>query len=210
MWSDISQKMFCKLNFWFDNIVTLHLWLVFTNFATRSYQCSLFNFTPVTFRTLRHSWEQTLSYRFIHLSIVSIVQAAKIWSLFSSYFWQVCGCVCVSQLHKSRLGRLIVEVSRSHTIGHTHTYSLSHPNTPSTTPLKVWSARPRGRYLCNTKSTKKNNHALSGIPIHNHSNRAAAGPYLKRTVNRTYCCYSLHHFHSVSVFDTCDVWCFVL
>jgi len=41
----------------------------------------------------------------------------------------VCVCVCVSQQHKSGLGRLIVEVSRSHTIGHTHklSHTQAHP-----------------------------------------------------------------------------------
>ena len=128
----------------------------------------------------------------------------------------VCVCVCVSQKQKSGLGRLIVKVSRSHkhthkhTHTHTHTYSLSHTSTPSTTPLQVWSAPPTVRYLCNTRSTKKNNRTLSGIPIHNHVNRAAAGLHHKRTANRIYCWYSLHHFHSVSVFDTRAVWNFVM
>ena len=179
-----------KLSFWFDNIVTLHLRLVFTHFGTCSYQCSFFNFAPICFRNLRHGLEHTLSHSFIRCSTANIVHVDKIWSFFSSY-WQgcvhACVCLCVSQQHKSGLGRLIVEVSISHKIRHTDTHTHSHTSTPSTTPLKVWSARPRGRYLCNTKSTKKNNHALSGIPIHNHGNRVATGLHLKSTANRNFC-----------------------
>jgi hypothetical protein len=46
---------------------------------------------------------------------------------------------------KSDLGRLTVEVSRSHIIRHTHT----HTHTPGTTTLDEGSARRRGRYLHN-------------------------------------------------------------
>jgi hypothetical protein len=97
MSSDLSQKLFRKLNFWFDNIVTLLLWRVFTHFGACLYQCSFLNFTHIYFRILRHSWEHTLSYRFIHCSPANIVYSDKIWPLFSSYFWQVCVCVCVAK-----------------------------------------------------------------------------------------------------------------
>ena len=50
---------------------------------------------------------------------------------------------CVAEQPNSSLGRLIVEVSRSHTQGKT--------------PLHGWSASRRGRYSQNTKQTKEIN-----------------------------------------------------
>jgi len=60
----------------------------------------------------------------------------------------------VAQQPKSGLERLVVVVSRSHTISHTH----------PTTPLKEWSARRRDRYPHNTKQTQETNiHVIRGI-----------------------------------------------
>jgi hypothetical protein len=59
----------------------------------------------------------------------------------------------VAQQPKSGLGRLIVEVSRSHISRHTL----------GRTPLNEWSARRRGRYLHNTQQTQEtNSHAPGG------------------------------------------------
>jgi hypothetical protein len=73
--------------------------------------------------------------------------------------------VFVALQPNSGLDRLIVEVSRSHTIRHTHA--------PDRTPLmNEWSARYRGRYLLNTQETDI--HALSGIRTPDPSNYATA------------------------------------
>jgi len=53
----------------------------------------------------------------------------------------------------SSLDLPIVDVSRSHTIRHTHKHTNTHTHTLVLTPLKVWWARPKGRYLHNTKQT---------------------------------------------------------
>jgi hypothetical protein len=67
----------------------------------------------------------------------------------------------VAQQHKSALGRLSVEVSRSHT-----------PN--GRTSLNRRSALHRGHYPHNTQQTQETNtHALSGVRIHDPSNRVA-------------------------------------
>jgi hypothetical protein len=75
----------------------------------------------------------------------------------------------LSQQPNSSLGLLAVEVSRSHTIRHTHTH------TPDRTPLNEWSARFRDRYLHSTQQLEETNiHALSGIRTRYPSNRVAA------------------------------------
>jgi hypothetical protein len=53
----------------------------------------------------------------------------------------------VTQQLNSDVDRLIVEVSRSHTIRHTHTHTRGR------TPLNEWSARRRGRYLHNRRKS---------------------------------------------------------
>ena len=64
----------------------------------------------------------------------------------------------VAQQPNSGLGRLSVQVSRSHTVKYTYT--------PSGTPLNEWSARRRGRYLHNALQTQdKNIYALRGITL---------------------------------------------
>jgi hypothetical protein len=64
----------------------------------------------------------------------------------------------------SGLGRLITEIPRSHTTGHTHI--------PGRTPLNVWSTKRRGRYLHNTPQTQEmKSHALCGIRTCDPSNR---------------------------------------
>ena len=67
----------------------------------------------------------------------------------------------VAQQPKAGFGRLIVEVSRSHTIRHTHTHTHSHA--PSITPLHEWSGRRRVSYLHNAQQTHKANIHASGI-----------------------------------------------
>ena len=71
-------------------------------------------------------------------------------------------CFPVAQPPKSGLDRLIVEVSRPHTIRHTR----------GMTNLNEWSASRRGCYIHNTQHT--NIHALSGIRTHDTSNRVTA------------------------------------
>ena len=56
------------------------------------------------------------------------------------------------------LGCLIVEVSRSHTIRHTHTRALVQ------TPRNEWSAHRKGRYVRNTCQIEEVSiHSLSGM-----------------------------------------------
>ena len=73
------------------------------------------------------------------------------------------------QQPKSDLGRLMVEVSRSHTTKHAHTHASGR------TRLKEWPARLRNRYLQNTQQTQETNiHALSGIRTRDPSNQTAS------------------------------------
>ena len=75
----------------------------------------------------------------------------------------------VAQQPKECLGRLIVEVSRSHTIRHTHTH------TQSRTPLNERYARRRDRYLHNKQQTQEMKiYALSGIRTRNPSSEVDA------------------------------------
>jgi len=73
----------------------------------------------------------------------------------------------VAQQPYSGLGRLIVEVSTSHTVRRTHTSGR--------TPLNEWSAHRRGGYLHNTQQTQQTNiHALSAIRTRDTSYQGAA------------------------------------
>jgi len=74
--------------------------------------------------------------------------------------------LAVVQRPISCLSRLIVEVSRSHTVRH---------KTLGRTPPNEWSARRRGRCLHNTQQTQD----LSGIRTCDPSNQAAAGLRLR-------------------------------
>jgi hypothetical protein len=62
------------------------------------------------------------------------------------------------------LGHLIVEVSKPHTIRHTHT---------GTIPVNKWWTHCRGHYLHNAQQTQMNIHASSGIRTYDHSNQVA-------------------------------------
>jgi hypothetical protein len=73
----------------------------------------------------------------------------------------------VAQQPKLGLGRLIIELSRSHTVIHTQT--------PGRIPLNEWSARRRGRYLHNKQQTQETNiPAPSGIRNRDPSNQVAS------------------------------------
>jgi hypothetical protein len=61
----------------------------------------------------------------------------------------------MAQQPNSTLGRLIVGISGSHTIRHTHT--------PGRTALNEWSARRRGRYLHNTQQTEQSSSSSAGF-----------------------------------------------
>ena len=78
----------------------------------------------------------------------------------------------------SCLGRLIVDVSRSHTIRHTHTHTHTHTHKTCKTALNKWSARRRHHYLHNIQQNQENFHVISGIPTHDPNNRAAVGVLL--------------------------------
>ena len=72
------------------------------------------------------------------------------------------------------VGRLFVEVTASHTTGHTHTH------TPGNTPLYEWSARRRGRYLHETQYTHSMIFlALNGILTRDPNNQANADLLLR-------------------------------
>ena len=98
----------------------------------------------------------------------------------------------------SRLDRLIVEVSRPHTIRHTRT--------PGRTPLNEWSARRRGRYLHNTQQTHETNiHAPSGIQTRDPSKRTAADLRLRPHGHRDrlfFICYCACLIRGDTVFYT--------
>ena len=79
------------------------------------------------------------------------------------------GCFLVAM--QPKIGSLIVEVLRSHTIRQTQT--------PGSTTLDEWSAHRRGRYLNNTQQTQESDiHALSDIRTRDPNNRVAADPRL--------------------------------
>jgi hypothetical protein len=72
---------------------------------------------------------------------------------------------------KTGLGRLITEISKSHTIRHTQPVGLL---------WREWSACRRGRYLYNTQRTQQTSiHALRWIRNGDPSNQAAADLHLK-------------------------------
>jgi len=92
----------------------------------------------------------------------------------------------VAQKPNLSLGRLVIEVSRSHKHAHMHT--------PGRNSLNERSARRRGRYLHNTQQTQKTNiHALSGIRTRNVSDRAGADYALDRGI----CIFSITPLYSV-------------
>jgi len=47
---------------WFPDMVTLPLWLVYTDFGKYSFQCSLSNFIPISLHTIKCSWAYTVSF----------------------------------------------------------------------------------------------------------------------------------------------------
>ena len=57
---------------WFHNMVTLHPWLVSTDFCTCSYQCFLSNCTPVSLHMLKCSCAHTLSCLYMYCSFIVI------------------------------------------------------------------------------------------------------------------------------------------
>ena len=79
-------------------MITLHPLLVSTDFGTCSYQCFLFNCTPVSLRMLKCSWAHTLSCLFVYCSFVSIGHADIIWSIVSSNCRQSLHLLSVSVL----------------------------------------------------------------------------------------------------------------
>jgi len=84
----------------------------------------------------------------------------------------------VAQQPKLALGRLTVEVYRSHTIRHTH--ARTHAHARGWSPLNESSARCRSRYLHNTqRAQEKEIHALSGIRTRYPSNKAAVDLHLR-------------------------------
>ena len=66
----------------------------------------------------------------------------------------------VAQQSNLSLDRLIVEVSRSHTIRDTHTHTHTH----GITHLNERSARPIGRYQHNTQQTKSSDSKVAQPP----------------------------------------------
>jgi hypothetical protein len=73
--------------------------------------------------------------------------------VFGQDFIQILRCFSVVQQPNSCLGRLFVEVSRSHTIRHTHT----HTRWDSSEQVISFTQRPlpiqnKGRYPCNTEA----------------------------------------------------------
>ena len=107
----------------------------------------------------------------------------------------------MSQQPNWGLDRLIVEVSRSHTIRHTHTLGR--------TPLNEWSARRRGRYLHHTQQTQEaNNHGLSGIRTRNPTNRVAADLRLRPKGQPTSCYLAIFKvLTAVMLYDASVIWC---
>jgi hypothetical protein len=94
----------------------------------------------------------------------NIFRDSKLRKRKSCPFW-----FSVSQQPHSSLGRFIVDVSRSHTIRHTHTH------THGSTPLNDWSFCRSDRYLHITQQKKQTNiHAFSGSRTRYPSDRAAA------------------------------------
>jgi len=69
---------------WFHNMVTLPSWLVSTDVVTWSCQCSLSNFTPISFYMLKCSSAPALSYLFMYCSIANIGRAEMMCSTVSS------------------------------------------------------------------------------------------------------------------------------
>jgi hypothetical protein len=97
----------------------------------------------------------------------------------------------VAQQPNSGLGRLSVDVSRSHT--DTHTLGR--------TPLNEWSARRRGRYLHNTKQTQETNiHDFSGIRTRDPSNQAASDLRLRPQGHRDRRLLSMHVANNGSLY----------
>jgi hypothetical protein len=85
------------------------------------------------------------------------------------------------------LSRLILKISRSYTIRHTHTHTQHKSDS---TPLDERSARLKGCYIHNTQPIQETNiHVLSGIRTHNPSNRVAADRRLRphERWDRLYC-----------------------
>jgi hypothetical protein len=79
------------------------------------------------------------------------------------------------QQPKSGLQQPTTEVSRSHTIRHTHTIGPTHSHTPPRTPLRERATHRWGRYLHNTQQTQATGtNSLSGIRTRDPSNRTAA------------------------------------
>jgi hypothetical protein len=57
---------------WFHNTITLPSWLLSTSFGTRSYQCSLSNFAPLSLHMLKCSTAHTVSCLFMYCSFSNI------------------------------------------------------------------------------------------------------------------------------------------
>ena len=83
---------------WFHNMVTLHSWLVLTDFSIWSYQCLLSNFTSVSLHMLKCNWAHTLSCLFMYCSFANSGHADMMCSAVSSKCLQslhlLSVCVC--------------------------------------------------------------------------------------------------------------------
>jgi hypothetical protein len=115
------------------------------------------------------------------------IYARMLWTwtnstLFSQPVGKIVGC-CPSVFHAQRplMGHclLIIEVSRSHSFGHT---------TLGRTPLDEWSVWRRDLYVTTHNINKKGSHACGGNRTHNPSKGAAADPRVRP------CCYRARHF----------------
>jgi hypothetical protein len=74
-------------------------------------------------------------------------------------------CFAVRQGTNSSLGHLSVEVSRSHTIRHTHTHDR--------TPLDDWLGRRRGRYLVNATHNKHTRTSMPSAPFEHEAQQSS-------------------------------------
>jgi hypothetical protein len=114
-------------------------------------------------------------------------------------------CLCtlflsfpVAQQPNSNLGRLILEVSRSHTIRHTAVR----------TPLDEGSARRRDLYVTTPNTHKRENiHAPGGIRTHNPSKRGAADPRLRPRSHWDRLMYTIEYIKPFSFTVLCPICC---
>ena len=94
-----------------------------------------------------------------------------------TYYTRLIFFFSVSQQPNSGLGCLNVEVSRSHTIRHTHTHTRQEASELMISSSKI-------RYLHNTQQTQENTHATDGIRTRSRSNQAPSDRRLRPPRNR--------------------------